>query len=1041
MFKTEKEFENALIKRLINRRWDPEILEYKDEKQLIDNWAEILFKNNKNINSLDKYKLTEGEKAQLIEHINKFKTPWELNNFINGKIITIVRDHPEHTAKFGKEVDLKIYDKNQIAGGESTYQIVRQPIFKSSKPLISDRRGDLTLLINGMPLIHIELKKSKNQLDEAIFQIQKYANEEVFTGLFSLVQVFVAMTPEETRYFANPGKKFDPSLYFKWMDKNNNEYKNWTGIADNLLSIPEAHKLIGFYTIPDTSDKKLKVLRSYQYHAVEAILDRVNNARWNKNDNRGGYIWHTTGSGKTMTSFKAAKLISDTDKAHKVVFLFDRVELYSQSREAYNSFEVDQPEDDDKKTFQKTKNKYDLIKKLKLKRSTNKLIVTSIQKMSEICDELYNSKDLQIIQKKQIVFIVDECHRTTFGKMLKKIKNDYFPNAIYFGFTGTPIRAKNNKKNLTTDSIFGEPLHTYTIFEGIRDKNVLGFDTNKRKTFSYDELRTKIALRESQASNVEEALTDPVKREIYDKFKKIPMISDENNKGIEDYINDMQYDFNENIPIEKTHPYIVVKDILKNWIETSRNSKFHAIFTVPKIETAIKYYKLFKEMMGKNNLPSIKIACLFNENINNDEKAIFKEKSIIEIINDYNYNFNQNFSISKYSSYEEDISLRLSHKKPYNEIHIKKEKQLDLLIVVKQMLTGFDSKWLNTLYVDKKMEYEDIIQSFSRTNRIFGELEGKPHGIIKYYRYPYTMEKNIKEAFKLYSFNNTEGIFVNKLHQNLKKLNETFDEIKWLFNSNKIKNFEKSPNTEEDKSRFKKLFRQFKKYLEPSEIQGFNFNNLEYKFDEEDFKGSIKMLFNQQDIWTLEKRYEDLKTRIPRNKYQKIQYDVISNINESSPVLIDENYIEKLFSEVISNEKNNEEKTQKLYAMLSENEQFYFEKIREDFRNGNLKNKGNKKLRDYLIEYKWNHREKKIKDFIQIFGIDERMTFDLIDRNLNSSNYNEGGIFTKLFETVKWDKARFYWKNKESISFSEGKIKIKTYKEIKDFILKRKFED
>lgn len=282
VFKKESDFEEALIKILSEKGWEKEVIKYPTEKELIQNWANILFDNNRGQDRLDKYPLTEGEMQQIIEQIMELRTPLKLNGFINGKTVSVKRDNPDDKLHFGKEISLKIYDRQEIAAGQSRYQIVQQPVFPSKSKMLNDRRGDLMLLINGMPVIHIELKKSGVPVSQAYHQIEKYAYEGVFTGLFSLVQIFVAMNPDGTVYFANPGPegKFNPDYYFHWADFNNEPINNWKEIASTLLSIPMAHQLIGFYTVADDSDGVLKVMRSYQYYAANAISDVVSKTKW-----------------------------------------------------------------------------------------------------------------------------------------------------------------------------------------------------------------------------------------------------------------------------------------------------------------------------------------------------------------------------------------------------------------------------------------------------------------------------------------------------------------------------------------------------------------------------------------------------------------------------------------------------------------------------------------------------------------------------------------------------------------------------------------
>ncbi|WP_295270037.1 DEAD/DEAH box helicase family protein, partial [Veillonella sp.] len=291
---------------------------------------------------------------------------------------------------------------------------------------------------------------------------------------FSLVQIFVAMNPKEALYFANPGPdgKFNPDFYFHWADLNNDPVNDWKVVAERLLSIPMAHQLVGFYTVADDSDGVLKVMRSYQYYASNKISDRVSKNDWHEGNQRGGYIWHTTGSGKTMTSFKSAQLIANSKDADKVIFLMDRIELGTQSLKEYRAF-ADNVDD-----VQETEDTITLISKLKSIDPKDTLIVSSIQKMSNIKEDAASkmrSKDLELMKSKRLVFIIDECHRSTFGEMLATIKAT-FPNALFFGFTGTPVFNENEQAMTTTADIFGDELHRYSIADGIRDKNVLGFD-------------------------------------------------------------------------------------------------------------------------------------------------------------------------------------------------------------------------------------------------------------------------------------------------------------------------------------------------------------------------------------------------------------------------------------------------------------------------------------------------------------------------------------------------------------------------------------
>ena len=651
-FTKESDFEQALIDLLKTKGWEDKVLKYYSEEDLIKNWAQILFENNRSIDRLNDYPLTDGEMQQIIEQIKSLKTPLRLNGFINGGSVSIKRDNPDDTAHFGKEISLKIYERREIAAGQSRYQIAQQPQFPTKSRIMNDRRGDLMLLINGMPVIHIELKKSGIPVSQAAYQIEKYANEGIFSGLFSLVQIFVAMNPDETLYYANPGPegKFNPDFYFHWADFNNEPINDWKQIGSTLLSIPMAHQLIGFYTVADDSDGVLKVMRSYQYYAANAISDKVSKTKWEANNQLGGYIWHTTGSGKTMTSFKSAQLIASSKDADKVVFLMDRIELGTQSLKEYRNFAgAGLSEQQKANTVQETEDTHVLVGKLKSTDPADTLIVTSIQKMSNISEdnEGLKANDIGIINTKRLVFIVDEAHRSTFGEMLMTIKQT-FPKAIFFGFTGTPIQEENQKKMNTTSTVFGNELHRYSIADGIRDKNVLGFDPYKVLTFKDQDVRQVVALEKAKADTVEEAMADEKKKAVFmDFMQNVTMAgftaSDGTYiKGIEDYLPISQYRTEE-------HQLMVVKDIIDNWMILSQGYKFHALFATSSIPEAIEYYQRFKK-----EAPNMKVTALFDPSIDNDGDAKFKEDGLIELIEDYTLRYGQDYTASSFGRMKKD---------------------------------------------------------------------------------------------------------------------------------------------------------------------------------------------------------------------------------------------------------------------------------------------------------------------------------------------------------------------------------------------------
>ena len=1032
VFEQEAAFETAIINLLVEKYgWDPEILRYRTEEDLIQNWKRILFENNRDVDRLNDVPLTNSEMQQILDQIVYLRTPLKLNGFINGKTISIKRDNSADELHFGKEVSLKIYDSQEIAAGQSRYQIAQQPVFKARSSVLPNRRGDFMLLINGMPLFHVELKRSGVDVSQACNQIEKYSHEGIFTGLFSLVQIFIAMEPEETVYFANPGPdgKFDKDYYFHWADANNEPLNHWKDIAQYLLSIPMAHQLIGFYTVADDTDGILKVLRSYQYYAASKITGRVAMRRWADKDQLGGYIWHTTGSGKTLTSFKSAQLIAESNDADKVVFLMDRVELGTQSLMEYRGFA------NDADSVQSTENTDILVAKLKSDDPENTLIVTSIQKMSRVEEEGgFNSHDIELIQKKRIVFIIDEAHRDVFGEMLQKIKRT-FPYAIFFGFTGTPIHDENKKNMSTTSDVFGNELHRYTISDGIRDKNVLGFDPYQVLTYKDRDLRREVALEKAKATTEEEALADPKKAEMYRYYMnpaKVPMAGYKKQdgtyfKGIEDYIPTAQYERDE-------HQNAVVEDILSNWRTLSCAGKFHAIFATSSIPEAIQYYKEFKTTGGL-----LKVTALFDPSIDNNGTGIIKEDAIIEIIDDYNRRYNKEFRISTYAHFKKDISYRLAHKEQYKSIANTPDQQIDLLIVVDQMLTGFDSKWINTLYLDKVFEYERLIQAFSRTNRLFGPE--KPFGTIRYYRRPHTMKANIEEAFNSYSGNRPLGLFADKLEYNLNKLNAIFDDIVYLFRSAGISNFERLPKDKSECGQFAKLFKQFNMHLEAAKIQGFHWGKLAYLLEVNRVKTTINLHLNETTYLVLALRYKELFSSSGAGPGEDVPYEIDAYLTEINTGVIDADYMNSRFKKYIKALQDGSEtaavldELHKSFATLTQEEQKYANIFLHDVQNGDVIVDEGKTLRDYITEYMTRAKNDQIHRFAVALSVDETMLRSFMKLKVTEANINEFGRFDKLKSTINRNTAKSFLEALEGTTIKPFQINMKVDQVLRKFIL------
>ena len=1062
VFDKEASFEEAVITVLKQHGWDDAggVLRYPTEQDLIDNWAKILFQNNADIDRLNGCPLTQGEMAQVIEQIETLKTPLALNGFINGKTVAITRDNPDDVLHLGKEVSLKIYDRQEIAAGQSRYQIAQQPVYPAKSKILNDRRGDLCLLINGMPVIHIELKRSGVPVSQATGQIEKYAHEGVFTGLFRLVQIFVGMTPDEARYFANPGAgAFNPNFYFHWEDFNNEPVcagdkpgtGEWKRFTSTLLSIPMAHQLIGFYTVADSSDGCLKVMRSYQYYAAAAISDKVRRCKWDEPRHSstpgrpGGYIWHTTGSGKTMTSFKSAQLIADSHDADKVVFLMDRIELGTQSLSEYRSFA------DDADDVQGTENTQVLKSKLASDDPKNRLIVTSIQKMSnlKVGESRIIQAELDRLAGKRIVFIIDECHRSTFGDMLQDIRSA-FPNALFFGFTGTPILDENQKKGSTTAMVFGECLHRYSIADGIRDGNVLGFDPYMVTTFDDHDVREAVALEQAKAATVVEAIADDRKSKVFYYYMdsaKVPMgsmVDSAGNriKGIEDFLTRAQY-----WP-DTPHHGKVVEDILRRFPVLSHGNKFHAILATSSIPEAIDYYRAFKE-----RAPQMKVTALFDPSIDNNAGSTVKEDALVELIEDYNKAYGQEFTIPTWPAMKKDISARLSHKKPYVNVDSNRDSRIDLLIVVDQMLTGFDSKWLNTLYLDKVIDYESIIQAFSRTNRLFGP--DKHFGTIRYDRRPHTMKGYIEAAVKLYSGDRPLDMFAQKLPENIALMDARLQEILMVFEAAGVGDLSKLPASQEARRKFAKEFVELNEFLEAAKVQGFTWEQDTYEFEGEPEEGEsrgksffVQPVIDERTYLILVQRYKELFAGGDEpGDTPEAPYELDGHITEIDTGLIDSDYMNANFKKWLKClEQDDEglaaarEELHRSFASLSQDDQRFAELFLHDVERGDAALEDGKTLRDYITSYARKAKNAQVERIVEALGIDGELLATMAALDLTESNINEFGRFDDLKDSVDKARAKAFFEQKEGKTLPLFKVNTRAAALLKKFILEGGFD-
>ena len=674
---SEAALENGLIDTL--QKMNYECVHIEEEKNLSANFKKQLEKHNKKkLEELGRTEFTESEFEKILIYLEggtRFEKAKKLRDLFPLEL------------ESGERLWVEFLNRTHWCQNE--FQVSNQITVEGRKKC----RYDVTILINGLPLVQIELKRRGVELKQAYNQIQRY-HKTSFHGLFDYIQLFVISNGVNTRYFANnpnSGYKFT----FNWTDAANVPFNDLEKFATVFFDKCTLGKIIGKYIVLHEGDKCLMVLRPYQFYAVEKILDRVENS----NDN--GYIWHTTGAGKTLTSFKAAQLVSELDDVDKVMFVVDRHDLDTQTQAEYEAFEPG--------AVDSTDNTDELVKRL---HSNSKIIITTIQKLNAAVSKQWYSSRIEEIRHSRIVMIFDECHRSHFGECHKNIVK-FFDNTQIFGFTGTPIFVENAVDGHTTKEIFGNCLHKYLIKDAIADENVLGFLV-----------------------------------EYY--------------HGNEDVDNADQDRMTE-----------IAKFILNNFNKSTFDGEFDALFAVQSVPILIRYYKIFKSLN-----PKIRIGAVFTyaANSSQDDEQTgmntggFASESTGEadelqaIMDDYNNMYGTSFTTENFRAYYDDINLRMKKKKA-------DMKPLDLCLVVGMFLTGFDSKKLNTLYVDKNMEYHGLLQAFSRTNRVLNEK--KRFGKVVCFR---DLKSKVDESIKLFSnSNNLEDIVrppfddVKKNYQELTK--------------------------------------------------------------------------------------------------------------------------------------------------------------------------------------------------------------------------------------------------------------------------------
>lgn len=676
----------------------------KTEEDLWRNFKYILEQNNKD--RLNGEQLSDSEFEQVKNQL-QFSSFYKAGEWLvgeNGKVQV-------HVQRDTERLHLVVMNHEHIAGGSSVYEVINQysalKTEEESNVPARDRRFDVTLMINGLPMIHIELKNKQHSYMDGFRQIKKYISEGKFTGIFSAVQMFVVSNGVDTRYFAAASDtELNPKFMSGWVDKENNAVTDYQGFAKNVLRIPEAHEMVARYTVLDEDAKRLILLRPYQIHAIESIREASKRGK-------SGYVWHTTGSGKTLTSYKATRnLLMDIPTIDKAIFLIDRKDLDTQTTMAFQAYANNDLVDVDE-----TDNVNDL--KRKLKSDDRQVIVTTIQKMQILISKRLQegTPEYNKIKNLKIAFVVDECHRAVTPKTKRELEK-FFGRSLWYGFTGTPRFAENPYPQMgdlprTTEELYGERLHKYTIQNAIHDKAVLGFQVEH---------------------NGPKNIVDETDSSIYENETHMLKVLD----------------------------IILNKSYQKLGFQNGKGKTYEGLLTTSSIQMAQKYYELLAKVKeGKTSLvidekikqvlpdfPKFAITYSVTEN---EEGSHVNQQKMQQSLDDYNEMFGTKYEISQIQGYNGNLNKRLARKdakfKSRNE-------QLDLVIVVDRLLTGFDAPCMSTIFIDRQpMGPHDLIQAFSRTNRIFDK--NKAYGQIVTFQAPKLFKKSVDDAVKLYSAGST----------------------------------------------------------------------------------------------------------------------------------------------------------------------------------------------------------------------------------------------------------------------------------------------
>ncbi|SMB80093.1 type I restriction enzyme, R subunit [Pasteurella testudinis DSM 23072] len=858
-------------------RYHPEI---KTTEDLWQNFKKILEQHNQNTLEHPLSVVEFNQVKKVIEEL--CRTPYEAGRFLYGLngVSQIEIDLDD-----GRHVFLTVFDQKQVGAGDTVYQVVNQiqrPARINGK---QNRVFDTTLLINGLPIIQIEEKRDTLDVNDALNQMHQYIDENQYRDIFSTLQILVAITPNNAKYMANTtADKFNKDFAFNWQHRDSNAIvRDWRAFADAMLSIPMAHQMATNYMILDGTKNKqmLKVMRPYQVYATQNIISRLKQVDFEFGNNKVGYIWHTTGSGKTITSFKTAWLASRMPRVDKVVFVVDRIALTRQTSENYQAYDPDGEVGELVKSgvVKDTNSTNDLSRKLKSK--GNDIIVTSVQKL----DTLIKRKSF-VAPDKNIVFIVDEAHRSTGGDSFKAIQTA-FKRSAWVGYTGTPM-FDDTTKGLRTEDIFGPLLHAYTIREAIADRNVLGFKVDFETTIDEAQMKSKYLpefYKERYPKWSEQQIAD-----------KIANLSQED---MDDAVEPSFYDENAD------HVKLVVADIFKNWRNRSNDGKYNALFTTHvgggKASTpmAMMYFREFQEVNTKKQaagLPTLKVAVTFSLNTSNNDSMLESNRGLYEAMEVYNDQFGTKFKMDDVAGYTQDVTSRLNKTAADKQF-------LDLVIVVDQLLTGFDAPELNTLYVDRTLKGAGLIQAYSRTNRI-ADMKEKPWGRIVNYRWPAHNEKLMNDALAIYAnkdsailspdeqrqSNQQDGLLAKPFHEVLAEVKATVQKIGAMTDD-----FNHLPPSEKAKEQMVDLLRDYnngmtklKQYNTQDGEIGFDYDNPDVLLDAlgitaEQEKMLTTVLANELKQYLAESKkipLHQIELRMTHVKDVKIDYDYLTELVE-----------------------------------------------------------------------------------------------------------------------------------------------------------------